>query len=161
MNKIFVNGAHLHNRDSEVQSKKIFVCFTCERDLPLLNAHFAAIRHTEPNAVVYYVFADGEKSQAPEGSYMLNVDFPRNGNLMGVQCHYGMLSTMQQLSEMNDKCDVVKIDSDCFYIHDFPDGYEMVGTAPGMGYYCKGCCYKISYNCVLKRTFPKKPHYVS
>lgn len=128
---------------------KIYCCFTCERDLPLINAHFAAIRRAEPFAKVYYIFDSEEKPQAPEGAYMLTTTFPRRGNLIGLQCHYGMLDTMRQLAEINKVDYVIKIDSDCYYLSDYEDGYSLIGTAPGTSYYAKGCCYKISYEAIL------------
>lgn len=128
---------------------KVFCCFTCERDLPLLNAHFAAIRHYDPSAMVYYIFDKSEQPQAPEGAYMLTTDFNRRNNLIGLECHWGMLNVMKQLAEINEADYVIKIDSDCYYINDFEDGYSLIGTAPGLSYYCKGCCYKISYESIL------------
>lgn len=129
---------------------KVFVCFTCPRDLVLLDTHFKALRKAEPDAKVYYVFETGVEShaQGPKGSYVLSADFPRNGNLRGLQCHYGMLEVMKYVSEENNNCDVVKIDSDCYYLRDFDEGYDLVGTAPSVGYYAKGCCYKISLDCI-------------
>lgn len=127
---------------------RIFVCFTCSRDLPLLSAHYAAIMHLDPEAKVYYVFEPDDNPQGPMGSTVVTANFPHNGNLIGLQCHYGMLMAMKDLAELNENCDVVKIDSDCFLINDFPDGYELIGTAPGRGYYAKGCCYRLSYKCI-------------
>lgn len=129
---------------------KIFVCFTCERDLALLEAQYAAIMRAEPNADVYYVFESGEHAQGPVGSKVVSCEFSHNGNLIGLEAHYGMLQVMRQLSEANGKCDVIKIDSDCYFIGDYPKGFDLIGTAPGHGYYCKGCCYKISYSCICK-----------
>lgn len=131
-------------------NKKIFVCFTCSRDLPLLEAHYAAIMLHDPSAVVYYIFEDNDDAQGPVGSRVVTAGFPHNGNLIGLQCHYGMLTCMKQLSAKHDNADVVKIDADCYYLNDYEGEYDLVGTAPGNGYYCKGCCYKISYNCICK-----------
>lgn len=136
---------------------KIFVCFTCRKDQVMLDSQFKALRKCLPDAKVYYVYEEAEKefAQAPVGSFVLTADFPHNGNLIGLQCHYGMLSVMKQLSEMNDNANVVKIDSDCYFINDgWLDGlgeeYEMVGVAPGHGYFCKGTCYGITLNCIKK-----------
>lgn len=128
---------------------KIYCCFTCERDLPLLNAHYTAIKRAEPDAIVYYIFDSKENPQAPEGAYMLTTNFNRRLNLIGLECHYGMLETMRQLAEINKVDYVIKIDSDCYYLKDFDDGYSLIGTAPGTAYYCKGCCYKISYEAII------------
>ena len=130
--------------------KKIFITFTCSRDLPLLEAQYAAIIHHDPNAIVYYVFEENDDAQGPVGSRVVTSSFLHNGNLIGLQCHYGMLITMKQLSEKHENADVVKIDSDCYYINDYEGEYDLVGTAPGNGYYCKGCCYKISHRCICK-----------
>lgn len=130
--------------------KKIFICFTCSRDLPLLEAQYAAIMRHDPSAVVYYVFESDDNAQGPVGSRVVTAGFSHNGNLIGLECHYGMLTCMKQLSEKHDQCDVVKIDADCYYINDYPGEYDLVGTAPGNGYYCKGCSYKISYQCICK-----------
>ena len=123
----------------------------------MLQNQFNALQKCLPGAKVYYVYEETEKefAQAPVGSYMLTADFPHNGNLIGLQCHYGMLSVMKQLSEMNDNANVVKIDSDCYFINDgWLDGlgekYDMVGVAPGQGYFCKGTCYGISLNSIKK-----------
>ena len=130
--------------------KKIFICFTCSRDLPLLEAQYAAIMRHDSSAVVYYVFESDDNAQGPVGSRVVTAGFSHNGNLIGLECHYGMLTCMKQLSEKHDQCDVVKIDADCYYINDYPGEYDLVGTAPGNGYYCKGCSYKISYQCICK-----------
>lgn len=132
------------------ESQKVFVTFTCSRDLPLLEAQYAAIMRAEPNAVVYYVFESGDDAQGPVGSRVVTAGFSHNGNLIGIECHYGMLTVMKQLSEQHDNADIIKIDSDCYFISDFPSGYALIGTAPGRGYYCKGCLYKISYDCICK-----------
>lgn len=131
-------------------NKKIFVCFTCSRDLPLIQAQYDAIMRYDSNAIVYYVYEPEDDAQGPVGSRVVTANFAHNGNLIGLACHYGMLKCMKQLSENHDNCDVVKIDADCYYINDYPGDYDLVGTAPGNGYYCKGCCYKISYACVCR-----------
>lgn len=130
--------------------KRIFVCFTCSRDLPLLTAHYAAIMRSDPEAKVYYVFEPEDNAQGPVGSIVVTANFPHNNNLIGLQCHYGMLMAMKDLSELNGNCDVVKIDSDCYYISDFPGGYDLIGTAPSSGYYAKGCSYRLSYDCICR-----------
>lgn len=116
----------------------------------MLDAHYKAIKLNSPNSEVYYVFNEEEQAQGPKGSKVLTASFPRNGNLLGVDCHYGMLQVFKYISELHEKSDIIKIDSDTFYISDYEPGFDMCGTAPTGSYYCKGCQYKISYNCICR-----------
>lgn len=122
-----------------------------------MDSMFKQLQKLSNDAKVYFVFEEAERdhAQAPVGSYMLCADFPHNGNLIGLQCHYGMLSVMKQLSEMNGKANVIKIDTDCFmcgldWLQGLGNKYDMIGIAPGQGYFCKGTCYGISYKCICR-----------
>lgn len=132
---------------------KIFICFTCKRDEILLQKHFDACRNVCSTAKVYYIVEPCDNNVVvPKDAFKVISNFPHNGNLIGKQCHQGMLMTMLKLSEINNNADVVKIDSDCFLMGDewLQQNYDMIGTAPATSYYCKGCCYSIS-NALIKK----------
>lgn len=135
----------------------IYVCFTCQRDAKLLPLHRAALSHAAPGAKVYYVFSPEESAQAapPPDSYRVIADFPRNGNLLGLPCHLGMLETMQHLSEANQHAAVIKIDADVYmrsdsFLDSLGKGHDMVGVAPAREYYCKGTCYGMTHGLISK-----------
>lgn len=136
---------------------KVFVCFTCERDLMLLQLHCDAIHKAIPNAKVYYVFEDDEegKVDAPLNGIKVFATFKHNGNLIGKDCHTGMLDTMRTISEANNNANIIKIDSDVIFINDewlntLGNVYDMVGTATMNGYYCKGTCYGMTHDLICK-----------
>lgn len=135
----------------------IYVCFTCLRDLALLPLHHAALMQAVPGAPVYYVFSPAEREQArvPKGSFLVIADFPRNGNLLGLNCHLGMLRTMLFLSERHQGAGVIKIDSDVYFRSDYflatlGNEHDMVGVAPAREYYCKGTCYGMTRDLITK-----------
>lgn len=125
-----------------------FVCFTCTRDAALLHPHYEAIARALPAAPVYYVYEpeDGAQAQVPAGSCKVLAGFPHNGNLLGLNCHLGMLKTMQAIARRHPGACIVKIDSDVVLLNaDFFASlgreHDMVGVAPSKVYYCKGTCY--------------------
>lgn len=137
--------------------QNIYVCFTCLRDLALLPLHHEALMHAVPGAAVYYVFTPAEREQArvPKGSFLAIADFPRNGNLLGLDCHLGMLRTMLFLSGRHQGANVVKIDSDIYFRSDYfletlGSEHDMVGVAPAREYYCKGTCYGMTHTLITK-----------
>ena len=136
---------------------RIYVCFTCLRDSALLAPHHTALTRAVPGARVYYVFTpeEGAQAQVPEGAYRVRAEFPRNGNLIGLDCHLGMLRTMRYLSEMNGGAPAVKIDSDVVLLSDYflatlGAEHDMVGVAPAREYYCKGTCYGMTRDLIAK-----------
>lgn len=135
----------------------IYICFTCLRDAALLPLHHAALIRATPQARVYYVFTpeEGSRAQVPAGACRVVADFPRNGNLLGLPCHLGMLDTMRLLSEQNQQAGVVKIDADVYLRSDYflstlGDTHDMVGVAPAREYYCKGTCYGMTHALIGK-----------
>lgn len=138
-------------------SRNIYVCFTCLRDSALLPIHYEALQRAVPGAPVYYVYDKPEAGQAtvPSGAFKVQAEFPRNGNLLGLECHLGMLKTMQFLARRHPQANVVKIDSDVFLLSDYflsPLGteHDMVGVAPAKSYYCKGTCYGMTTGIIDK-----------
>lgn len=136
---------------------RIYVCFTCLRDINLLPLHYAALCQAAPQARVYYVFTPEEGAQAvpPPGSYRVIMDFPRRGNLLGLDCHLGMLETMRLLSEANQNACAVKIDSDVYlrsdhFLETLGTEHDMAGVAPAREYYCKGTCYGMTHSLIKK-----------
>lgn len=74
-------------------SKIVIVSWVCDRDADLIPIHFAAIRKLDPACHVYYVF-DKDDTKIPkafdENTFIMRSTFPRNGNLNGSACVYGM-----------------------------------------------------------------------
>lgn len=137
--------------------RNLYVCFTCLRDSSLLPIHYTALQSAVPGAPVYYVYDKHEAGGAtvPAGAFKVQADFPRNGNLMGLECHLGMLKTMQFLARRHPQANVVKIDSDVFLLSDYflstlGTEHDMVGVAPAKSYYCKGTCYGMTTSIIDK-----------
>lgn len=138
-------------------SRNIYICFTCLRDSALLPFHYEALKRAVPGAAVYYVFskAEADSASVPAGAFRVMADFPRNGNLLGLECHLGMLRTMQFLAGRHQQVNVVKIDSDVFllsdsFINTLGMEHDMVGVAPAKSYYCKGTCYGMTTGLIDK-----------
>lgn len=138
-------------------TQNVYVCFTCLRDSDLLPLHYQALRQAVPGVRVYYVFSLEERNDAsvPQGATKVLTDFPRNGNLLGLDCHLGMLRTMQAISERHGNANVIKIDSDvCFrsdyFLTTLGQEHDMVGVAPALEYYCKGTCYGMTHDLITK-----------
>ena len=137
--------------------RNLYVCFTCLRDSALLPFHYKALQSAVPEAPVYYVYDKHEAGGAtvPAGAFKVRADFPRNGNLMGLECYLGMLRTMQFLARRHPQANVVKIDSDVFLLSDYflstlGSEHDMVGVAPAKSYYCKGTCYGMTTGIIDK-----------
>jgi hypothetical protein len=93
----------------------LFVCFTYGPDAPLLAMASRRIRSLDPSAIIVAIDDPDHPTpvdlQAADVSYRLS-SFSRGGNLNGLDCIAGMLSTMAELMAEHEADHVVKFDSD-------------------------------------------------
>lgn len=93
----------------------LYVAFTYAPDAPLLALASRRIRSLDPEAVIVAI-DDSDNPTPPEtrGPDILYraSNFPRSGNLNGLPCIVGMLSTMADLMTEFDSDHIIKFDSD-------------------------------------------------
>lgn len=131
--------------------KFAYVCFTCLRDEPLLNLHYAAIMKADPEGEVYYQVEEKEVDsiKIPDGAYLLPAAWSHNGNLCGIEALKGIINTYKMIADNTGRV-VVKIDADTILLSKgwlgiVADGKaDMIGYAPQTNLYCKGTAYAIS-----------------
>lgn len=116
----------------------LYVAFTYGPDAPLLALAARRIRALDPAAVIVAVDDPDSptpaETRAPDILYREGA-FPRGGNLNGLDCISGMLSTMSALMDEFDADHVVKFDSDlwannlaAFLTSTDSDSYDYLAT---------------------------------
>ena len=93
----------------------IYVSFTFAADAPLLAIAARRIKSLDTSAII--VAVDDPEHPTPaemraDGIIYRESDFRRSGNLNGLDCIAGMLSTMANLMDIYDADHIVKFDSD-------------------------------------------------
>lgn len=116
----------------------LYVCFSFAPDAPLLHLSARRIAQLDPDAQIVAVSdPDNPLNPAdlpPNVIHRLG-SFPRNGNLNGLDCIVGMLSTMADLLTEFDADHIVKFDSDMWpnnlsaFLHSTDaDAYDYLAT---------------------------------
>lgn len=116
----------------------LYVSFTFASDAPLLALASRRIQALDANAIVVAI-DDPEHPTPPEmradGIIYRESAFPRGGNLNGLGCIAGMLSTMSDLMDEFDADHIVKFDSDlwpnnlsAFLTSTDSDSYDYLAT---------------------------------
>lgn len=93
----------------------LYVCFTYAPDAPLLEFSARRLRQLDPEAIIVAISdsaAPIPSEHAPNGVLHRVSDFPRNGNLNGLDCILGMLQTMVALCKEFDADHIIKFDAD-------------------------------------------------
>lgn len=130
-------------------SRRVYVCWCCQRDYPLLPLHHKALRRVG-NGVIVYVYDNSDGKTPPpvlpsENTVAIGSDFDRKGNLNGEVCVLEMVKFYKSLTDRGVQ-QIVKVDADTIITHPgwLNAGGDMIGFQSSNGLYCSGCCYALS-----------------
>lgn len=143
---------------TNMKARIVVVSWVCGRDKELIPLQLQAIRRLDPDCPVYYVFDKDDDLPKPydENTFILKSYFPRNRNLNGAACVFGMMQVYSELLGKYGNVPIIKLDADTVltslsWVNDIILGnIDAAGFHCSNGYYFSGCCYSISTICAEK-----------